>query len=185
LEEHILAVLPSGIATTSLAEGAYARLRHAIVTGAVAPGSWLREKDVADQFEISRTPVREALRRLSCEGLVRLVPGRGALVTDIDATRLREIYSVRAILEGAAARELAQRLPASIRGLLGGLVDEMADLVATGKDDLLRQANKRFHMTIADAAGNDFRAQLLHAMESELERFRFLALRDPDRRMSA
>ena len=177
--------LPPELAADSLVDNAHMRLRDAVTRGVITPGSWLHESELAQQLGISRTPVREALRRLANDGLVRIVPGRGALVTDVNARRLRELYSVRAILEGASAREATVLLSASERGLLGGLVDDMAALVEAGDDDRLREANQYFHLVIARGSGNRYRAQLLQNMETELERFRLLALRDPDRRARA
>lgn len=176
---------PLELAGDSRAGRAYKRLRDEINRGIIEPGTHLRENEVAGQLGMSRTPVREALRRLAAEGLVRIVPGRGALVTDLDARRLREIYSVRAVLEGMAAREATTRMSASTRGLLSGLITEMAELVESGDDDRLREKNQQFHAAIAEASGNRYLLQLLHAMETELERFRFLALRDPERRAQA
>jgi DNA-binding GntR family transcriptional regulator len=77
-----------------------------IQTGRYAPGTWLRQEALAEQFEVSRTPVREALHQLEARGLVRLVPNQGALVCAPDARDVRESYEVRAELEGLAV-ELA------------------------------------------------------------------------------
>ncbi|MBX6342310.1 MAG: GntR family transcriptional regulator [Thermomicrobiaceae bacterium] len=169
----------------SLARSAYATLRDAITRGAIPPGARLREQDLAQRLGVSRTPVREALRQLSSEGLVRLVPGRGALVTDLDPRTLREIYAVRAALEGMAAGLAAGRIAPPALGLLEGLVALMGDLVAAGDDERLREANQRFHATIAEESGNHYLARLLRDMEPQLERFRFIALRVPSRRAEA
>lgn len=180
-----MSIGPLNGAGDSLADGAYARLRDAIGRGLIEPGTHLREYELARQLGISRTPVREALRRLAAEGLVRIVPGRGALVTDLDPVTLREIYSVRGVLEGMAAWLAAERMSAPTRGLLGGLVTELAEALAAGDDDRLREGNLRFHAAIAEASGNRYLVRLLYDMEMQLERFRILALRDPDRRARA
>ncbi len=95
----------------TLADRAYERIKHAILSGDVQAWTSLTEPALARRLRISRTPVREALQRLAREGLVRLVPQRGALVTVLTADDWRELFDLREVLEGLAARLAAERVP--------------------------------------------------------------------------
>lgn len=164
---------------------AYAQLKQLIVRGIIPPGRRLRESELARSLGVSRTPVREALRRLAVEGLVHLRPGRTAVVSGLDPTVIRELYSVRAVLEGMAAREAARAATPPIIGLLGGIVAQMADALERGDDEQLEALNRQFHLSLARASGNRYLARLLAEMEPQIERSRFVALRDPERRTRA
>jgi DNA-binding GntR family transcriptional regulator len=85
-------------------------LRSMILYNQIQPGSWLRQKDISDQFQVSRTPVREAFRTLSQEGLVELVPNYGARVTELSTEEFEEIYALRMGIEGLAARLTAEKI---------------------------------------------------------------------------
>lgn len=95
---------PARNGRVGLGEEAYLRLRDAIVSGDLQPHDSLSEAALAKRLRTSRTPVREALARLATEGLVQLAPGRGARVTDISLTDIRDLFQLREVLEGLAAR---------------------------------------------------------------------------------
>ena len=111
--------LQRGLLAEQLAE----HLRARIVAGGIAPGGRLREQDLAQEFGVSRAPLREAIRILAAEGLVTLVPYRGARVSDITMDEARQLYPVRAALESAAARAAARRVR---RDGLTALAEEIA-----------------------------------------------------------
>ncbi len=90
----------------------YDALRAAILHGELAPGTALRETALAEQFHVSRTPVREAIRRLEAEGLVRVEPRRGAVVSELALDELDEIYDIRSALETLAATRAVTRISA-------------------------------------------------------------------------
>jgi DNA-binding GntR family transcriptional regulator len=141
-------------------------LRGQILSGAIPLGSRLRQEALAEEFGVSRTPVREALRKLQATGLVQLLPNRGAVVRGPSARDIREAYVVRAELEGLAAelaagnindrdlrrlRDAEQLFRRCVRPLVtgGGNVHERW----TDESDWVR-ANDLFHQAILDAAGN-------------------------------
>ncbi|MFD8738350.1 GntR family transcriptional regulator [Streptomyces sp. NPDC059618] len=136
----------------------YEDLRRSILTGEHSSGDWLREENIATTYEVSRTPVRDALRRLEADGLITLHPNRGAQVTGFDAADLDDIFSLRALLEGYAARRAAERDGSeSERGELRALCDAMDEAARTGgdeADDRITELNMRFHRTLHRAAGN-------------------------------
>lgn len=137
------------------AEVTYATIRRQILRGERASGEWLREGDLAATIGVSRTPVREALRRLAAEGLVRHEPNRGVQVEDWGVGDLDEIFSLRSQLEPwgcglAAATGLADL------DTLGALADRMDEEARRHPPDLdaITELNNEFHRTVLEASGN-------------------------------
>lgn len=137
------------------AEITYATIRRQILNGERSGGEWLREGDVAAAIGVSRTPVREALRRLAAEGLVRHEPNRGVQVEDWGAGDLDEIFSLRSQLEpwgcGLAAASGLADLDA-----LGELADRMDEEARRDPPDLdaITELNNEFHRRVLEASGN-------------------------------
>lgn len=120
------------------------RLREAIISGVLAPGSALRQEELAKSYASSRMPIREALRTLSAEGLVQLIPNKGAIVSPINAGELRENFEMR-----EAAETLAIRL--AVPHLSNAQIDEAAQIQSTiNSSDLANfgLANKAFHVAL-------------------------------------
>ena len=141
-------------------------LRGQILSGAIPLGSRLRQEALAEEFGVSRTPVREALRKLQATGLVQLLPNRGAVVRGPSARDIREAYVVRAELEGLAAelaassindgdlrrlRDAEQLFRRCVRPLVTGKGN--VDQRWSDESDWVR-ANDLFHQAILDASGN-------------------------------
>lgn len=110
-------------------EKAYTWLREAIVNGRVKPGDRLKERQICEDLNISRTPVREALRRLAADGLVQLEPRRGGVVTQLSRDEASEIFSLGALLESHAARLAASRARASELALLKEKLQAMTQVL--------------------------------------------------------
>lgn len=146
---------------------AYAQIRQAIVEGRYQPGQRLIEQRIAEEFALSRTPVREALRRLEAEGLVQSEPNRGASVRDLTIDDLSDLYGLRARLEAYAAELAATRIePDQVAELDAAIADFDAALAADQYDDLevtrvIADANRRIHATILAAAQHDRLGQML------------------------
>ncbi|MFV0525513.1 MAG: GntR family transcriptional regulator [Acidimicrobiales bacterium] len=136
-------------------EVVYRTVRREITTGRRPGGSWLREGEIADELGVSRTPVREALRRLSAEGLVRHEPNRGVRVETWSAVDLDEIFGLRALLEPEAC-SLATRSGRLDLGELRRLASAMDEAVAGPEPDLdaLTDLNNAFHHRIYQGSGN-------------------------------
>jgi DNA-binding GntR family transcriptional regulator len=138
-----------------------------VLSGEVPVGSRLRQEALAEEFGVSRTPVREALRKLEATGLVELMPNRGAVVRGPSAREIREAYEVRAELEGLAAELAAGRISdrdllrlreaqALFRRSVETLIARRARRPQPWKDESVWvQANDLFHQAILDAAGNE------------------------------
>jgi DNA-binding GntR family transcriptional regulator len=150
---------------TSLADKAYHEIRGLIVALELAPGAVIDERELIERLEIGRTPVREALRRLSHERLVEVYPRRGMFVTGVDVRELARLSEVREVLEPEAARLAAERATDGDRAELSALLDE---LEAGGSD--LMALDERIHRAVYRAAHNDL-------LEATLEQYYVLALR--------
>ena len=114
------------------ADFVYRKIREGILNGDFAPSTPLSEYQLASQFELSRTPVREALTRLEHEGMVRTVPGIGTLVSEITPHDIMEIYQVREQLESYAARVAAERMDIVGLNRLQHIIQQMKECAAAG-----------------------------------------------------
>jgi DNA-binding GntR family transcriptional regulator len=139
-----------------LAESAYEKLRGQILSGERVHGERLTEVEVAADLGISRTPVREALRRLAAEGLVDVSLNRGASVARWGSADLQEIFDLRTILESDAAKRATTRAGSEVIAVLDEVCQEMDEIFANldGISSLrsLAELNRRFHSTIIEAA---------------------------------
>ena len=136
---------------------AYESLLGDILSGVHPVGGRLREEELATSIGISRTPVREALRRLHAEGLVEVLPNRGAVVVDLNDDDLDDIFELRVLLEGYGARRAATRATQAQVSMLGGLCDEMEDRLKRSNGrrfDEISQLNLDFHRALHEAGGN-------------------------------
>lgn len=135
-------------------ERAYQAIRQKIMDGSFPPGSPLREEMLAAEIGVSRTPIRDALRRLLADGLVESTRNYGTFVTEITGDDLHEVYHLRAMLEGYAARRAAQRITAEELAELGRLADEMENMEGPAEARIARFStlNRDFHVTIVRAA---------------------------------
>ena len=157
-----------GDADCSRAERVYRHLRAGIRAGTYRPGQRLRETEIAAALETSRTPVREAIRRLEADRLVEDVPGRGLAVTRLDQGRVSELYQFRMAIEGTAAEMAAQHATALDIAALTDTLERMRQ--AAGDPARAALLNRRFHEAIYQAARNSF---LSHAIASMTD---FMAL---------
>ncbi|NDU72032.1 FCD domain-containing protein [Actinomadura sp. DSM 109109] len=145
----------------------YTRLRADILDGVHPPGARLGEAELAEATGSSRTPVREALRRLEVEGLVEVLPHRGARVPDWTPADLEEIYDLRMLLEGAAARRAATRATAADADRMDELcaLMEAAAEPGAGQDlDRVAELNSGFHGTVRAAAASGRLVTMLDAV---------------------
>lgn len=144
----------------SVTDQVYAVLRERIASGEIARGARLHQEDLAEEFGVSRTPVREALRKLAAEGLIDLFANRGARVASADAEDLISSYETRLVVEPGAARIAAERqLPGPLKQMRAAIRDEEA---AGTSAELHLKANRNFHLALIEATGNP---QLVQFME--------------------
>lgn len=143
---------------------AYSSIRAAILDGRYGPGARLGEAELAQLTEASRTPVREALRQLEVEGLVEVLPHRGARVSAFTADDLDEIYDLRMTLEALAAGRAATRITADGIDRMAELCDEMEVAAAAGRLDAVAAANVAFHDIVREASASTRLTSMLAAV---------------------
>lgn len=136
------------------AERAYLALKEGILTGEVRGGELLSEVEVGTPLGISRTPVHEAFLRLQAEGLLRLVPRRGAVVVPVGPGEATDVLEVRRALESAAVRRLAGSDRSALRDTLVRLLDAQQALAGAGDVPGFVVADEQFHSAIVQASGN-------------------------------
>lgn len=153
-------------ADTSLGESVQIWLRDAIREGRYPPGSRIREAEVAEQLDVSRTPVREAFGRLQADGLLILTPWRGAQVAELDRNQVVELYAMRQALEGTAAALAAQHASKAEIDLLFDLLEQ--DKAADGDPLRLADINRQFHQALYGAGHNRYLLKALNALGDSL-----------------
>jgi len=147
------------LAPRALYEEVAELIRQRIFGRELEPGSWIDEVKLAQEYGISRTPLREALKVLAAEGLVTMKVRRGAYVTEVSERDLAEVYHLLALLESDAAAVVAERATAAELKELQTLHAELAG--ATGERDRFFALNERFHMRLLEIAGNRWRNQMV------------------------
>jgi DNA-binding GntR family transcriptional regulator len=157
------------------------RLAEAIVSGRLKPGSPLDEAQIAAEYAVSRTPVREALRQLSSSGLVEIRPHRGAVVAKPDHDQLRDMFAVMGELEALCAGLCALKMTRAERVALDDLHDSMAALVRLGDLDGYSAANIAFHVAIYRGSHNAYLGELASATRRRLAPFRRAQFEGRDR----
>lgn len=167
----------------STASGAYELLLSAIESGALAPGARLREAELAERFQISRTPVREALKRLEAQSLVVHEPHHGAVVATIDYGQITELYLMREVLEGTAARLAAIHATTVEIDVLYEMVQRDRDLLDMPRQ--LAHTNRTFHAQIRNSARNRFLSHTLENLRLSLALLAGTTLGSPGRGLKA
>jgi DNA-binding GntR family transcriptional regulator len=141
-------------APRSLAEDAADRIREQILDGGFKQGEHLVEAKIAEQLNISRGPVREAFKLLRAEGLLKEEPRRGTFVVSLTAHDVREIYGLRAALEGRAGRMIARSQDPTVLARLRALADEIDRAVDAGDAVAASRADLAFHEGLCELCGN-------------------------------
>jgi DNA-binding GntR family transcriptional regulator len=163
------------------AETAYAVLREAIVTNTLKPGTRLRADDLAKKLGVSKTPVREALRKLQAEDLITASAGNALTVKSISEEQLLEIYYTREALEGMAARLAAGNAGQIELAKLRAIHDEMKTPSVSGNLRQLRQLSGEFQLALFRAARNDTMFRLLKHLQEQIRQFGGTTLTQPGR----
>ncbi|WP_233235386.1 GntR family transcriptional regulator [Bordetella sp. LUAb4] len=157
------------------------RLRAMIQSRALAAGEWVDELRLAAQLGISRTPLREALKLLASEGLVRLEPRRGCFVNELSLRDLDEIFPLMAMLEGRCAHEAARKATPADMARLRGLHDTLQAHAAAGDIDAYYQANYVIHEAIQALADNRWLSDMIGNLRKVLSLSRHKSLALPGR----
>lgn len=152
------------------------KIRNAIATGHFKPGQRLIERELCEQMGVGRTSVREALRQLEAEGLVVTIPHRGPEVSSINADEARQLYEVRALLEGFAGRAFAERGSDADIARLKEAVAGFRAAAEGGDRATLVEAKTRFYSVLMEGADNMFIRQSLTALHNRITLLRVTSM---------
>jgi DNA-binding GntR family transcriptional regulator len=153
-----------GSRKTSLRQKVYEALRQEIRGGSILPGDLLRERELADVYGVSKTPVREALSLLEQENLVKAIPRAGYMVTQLTFRDLQEVHQLRVTLESMAARLAAENITEEE-------LRELEGLIATSEPEEALVFNHKFHSAIARASGNSRLAKMIEQLLDDTDRW--------------
>jgi len=165
----------------SLRAVVFSSLEQAIINGEYRSGDSLSELMLSEKYGVSRTPVREALRQLELEGLVQLIPNKGAVVVGVSEKDIDDIYAVRIRIEGLAARLSAENATDEEIQALERLVDLQEFYLLKGKTDQLWQLDGEFHNTIFESSRNRPLRSMLSSFHSYIGRARSRSMRSTER----
>jgi len=163
------------IARRSLHAEVIERLRDMIVEGELLPGSRVPERALCERFGISRTPLREALKVLASEGLVELLPNRGARIVALSAADVDELFEVLAGLEALAGELACERMSRRELQVVRRAHDAMVRCFKTGDLSTYFRLNQEIHQRIVDAAGNETLRHVHENLAGRIKRARFTA----------
>ena len=155
-------------------------LRQAIITGEFAPGERLMEIALANRLGVSRTPVREAIRKLELEGLVVMIPRKGAEVARITEKDLRDVLEVRCSLEELAAELATERMNDEYREKIEKSLKEFEQAIQRGDNGEIADSDMEFHDVIFDATGNARLIQILNNLREQMYRYRLEYVKDTE-----
>lgn len=155
---------------------AYAELRTRILTGQLEAGSVIPQARLAQELGVSTTPLREAIRRLSAEGMIQLEAHRDARVTEVSAAEARHLYEVRESMDPLAASLAAERRSDSDLALMSQALERLTPIQNAGNLDALL-AHREFHRAVYRASGNPILIDILERLWDKADRYRMVGLR--------
>jgi DNA-binding GntR family transcriptional regulator len=170
-------------------------IRDMILEGKFKPGDKIPERALCEHFGVSRTPLRESLKALAAEGLVQLVPNRGAIVALITEKEIDELFPILGALEALAGELVCQRAEEADLRALRAIHEEMVEHFHRGEESAYRRLNRQFHQALFDIGGNNALSELYQQLLGRIHLIRFLvdkketdwkkAVEDHERIMSA
>ena len=171
--------LPKPESGRVLTDWVYRSVREAITEGYFEPGEKLDQDLVADELEVSRTPVREALKALESEGFVEIRPHRGVYIPKLSPQDIRFVYEIRILLETDAVRRAIPRIPDSVLAEMEELLKETKKQFEAGDRTAILKGDHRFHSTIVDNVENDLFREILESLAHRISQVRRVALVQP------
>ena len=156
-------------------------LRNAIIEGVLKPGERLMEIQVSEELGVSRTPVREAIRKLELEGFVVMIPRRGTYVSDLSIKDINEVFEVRTALDVLAAGMAAERITADELEQMERLLVELGEYIEQNDIEKIVEADSKFHDLLYSASRNNRLVGIINNLREQLTRFRSLSMSYPGR----
>lgn len=164
-----------------LREAVCETLRDAIRKGILEPGERLMEVQLAEELGISRTPVREAIRKLEQEGYVIMMPRRGTYVSDVSVRDVKEIFEIRSALESLATGLAARRIEPEDLEKLQNLLDEIEIYINKNDIEKIVETDIKFHGLIYQVSGNERLVNIINNLKEQTARFRTQSMSYPGR----
>jgi DNA-binding GntR family transcriptional regulator len=156
-------------------------LRRQIIQGHLAPGRRLTERELTEMTGVSRTLIREALRQLEAEGLIAVVPNKGAIVRSLTVAEARELYAIRSVLEGLAARLFVEHANAERMEEIGKAVDAAVTAYERGNFAEALQAKNQFYEVLFAGSGSETLSAMLATIHARIWRWRAAGVTHPKR----
>ena len=169
----------------SLSGRVFVKLENDILNGKYKPGGSLNESKVADELNVSRTPVREAIRQLELEGLLVYIPNKGAIVKGLSSEDVRDIYDIRMKIEGLAAKRAAANITPEQLEELKEVVEFEEFYTNKGDTNQILKLDTKFHEIIFRASGSRLLNRTLTSFHHYIQRARSLSLEDNERAKKA
>lgn len=164
-----------------LREVVYETLREAIKTGSLAPGERLMEIQLAEELGVSRTPVREAIRKLELERFVVMIPRRGTYVANLSLKDINEVFEIRAALDSLAAGLAAERITEDEQEQLERMLVEIADYIDQNDHVKIVATDEAFHDLLYRASRNERLVGIIYNLREQFSRFRSVSINYPGR----
>ena len=153
----------------------YLELKHKILTGEIVSQTRLMEIDLSEKMNVSRTPIREAIKRLADDGLVKVEPRRGAYVANISIKDMLDVFEVREDMEGFVAKLAARRITDEGRAQLKAIAAEYEAAIEKADDkERIIELDEKFHNFIVKCSGNETLRELVNYVQELSLRFRYL-----------
>jgi len=158
-----------------------AQLRDSIISGRLQPGARLIERELIALMGVSRTVIRETLRQLESEGLIAMIPNKGPVVRALTLAEAGDLYSIRAVLEGLAARLFAVRADPAHMARLARALDQTVKAYEKGDPSRIFETKGVFYDVLFEGAGSETLSQMIGSLHGRISRWRSLGLQHPQR----
>ncbi|NLW48955.1 MAG: GntR family transcriptional regulator [Firmicutes bacterium] len=168
-----------------LRELVFESIREAIISGQLQAGERLMEIQLAEEMGVSRTPVREAIRKLELEGLVAMIPRKGAYVAGLSFKEIADVFEIRGALEGLAAELAAERITEEELEELERYLVRIAEAIDKGDLEKVVANDTDFHSILYQASRNQRLSQIINNLREQIQRFRTTSLSYPGRMKNA
>lgn len=157
-----------------LKELVYLELKHKILTGEIASQTRLMEIDLSEKMNVSRTPIREAIKRLADDGLIKVEPRRGAYVSNISIKDMLDVFEIRENMEGFAAQLASQRITEDGKKVLAEIAANYEAAIKKPNKEAIIELDEQFHNFIVECCNNETLSELIRYVQDLSLRFRYL-----------
>lgn len=169
------------IRNVSIREKAYYLLRDEIIEGNLAPGERLVEDTLAGKYNVSRTPLREAIHKLELEGFLERLPSRGLVVSRLSGQEVEELYQVRGYLEGLAMHEFTGHITQDQKNMVAAFQKNLIYYYENGESEKVLKSCREFHRYVRENCGHKVCQEYIDKMDMHIARYRNLGIRQEGR----